>query len=268
MSWSISSRATIRRFFNAGFTAADVAEALVSYDSSRLSDEVAARMDARAFQVVGIRDDGQVVGYVNREGLSGGTCADHILYFGSNQLVDAQTPLRETVIALDAQPCVFVKILGTVGGIVRRTDLQKPPVRMWLFGLITLIEHAYGDLIETNFPDDAWREHLSPGRLQAAEEFQAERKRCHEDLTLLSCLQFGDKARIVFKDETIRKQIGFKSRNKATESAKNMEQLRNALAHTQDIVSRNWQTMVEMCRNVDRVLELGEMPGKLATDDR
>jgi hypothetical protein len=33
-------------------------------------------------------------------------------------------------------------VLGQVGGIVAKTDLQKPPVRMWLSGMITITRWA------------------------------------------------------------------------------------------------------------------------------
>ena len=44
MDWSISSRATIRRFFRTGFTAADIAEYLISYDANQPATDVQQRM--------------------------------------------------------------------------------------------------------------------------------------------------------------------------------------------------------------------------------
>jgi hypothetical protein len=90
--------------------------------------------------------------------------------------VASEAPLRDTVIALGERPRVFVTSLGAVGGIITRADLQKPPVRMWLFGLITLVEQALGMLIRARYPDGSWAERLSPSRLQRAERFQAERE--------------------------------------------------------------------------------------------
>ncbi len=34
-----------------------------------------------------------------------------------------------------------------------KIDLQKPPVRMWLFGMITIIEMALTRMIEAVYPD-------------------------------------------------------------------------------------------------------------------
>jgi hypothetical protein len=258
MDWSISSRATIRRFFHTGFTAADIAEYLISYDANQPAGDIRQRMADHDFDVVGLRDDGFVVGYVCREDLTGGACSDHLRYFGSDQITAAEVPLRETLIRLGEQPVLFVTSLGAVGGIITRADLQKPPVRMWLFGLITLIEHALGVMLRARYPDDSWRQHLSETRLQRAERFQAERRRRNESLDLVNCLALADKGQVLFKDADVRAQLGMESRSAAKEAVRNMEQLRNSLAHAHDIVTGSWQTIVNLSGRVDTVLGLYE----------
>lgn len=266
MDWSISSRATIRRFFQSGFTAADIAEYLISYDGNQPAAHVRRRMEAQGFDVVGLRDDGFAVGYVCREDLTGGACLDHLRYFGSNQVVGRDLPLRDTLMGLGEQPYLFVTSLGAVAGIITRADLQKPAVRMWLFGLITLVEHALEVMIRVRFPEGSWREHLSPARVERAEQFQAERQRRNESLNLVSCLALADKGKILFKDAATRAQLGFASASAAREALSNVEKLRNALAHAHDIVTGSWETIVELSASVDRVLRLYESSfGKTGT---
>ena len=43
---------------------------------------------------------------------------------------------------LSRNPHVFVTTIGTVTGVVTRDDVQKPAGRMWLFGMVTMIELA------------------------------------------------------------------------------------------------------------------------------
>ena len=74
------------------------------------------------------------------------------------------TPLTEVIQALSETPLVFVRSLGQVGGMITRGDLQDPPVRMWLFGLVTAIELRFHDLIEEHLPEAAWAQYLSPER--------------------------------------------------------------------------------------------------------
>jgi hypothetical protein len=138
-------------------------------------------------------------------------------------------------------------MLGTVGGTVARADLQKPPVRMWLFGVVTLIETRFTELIEKHCPGDGWKEFLSEARLQKAQVLLAERARRNQALQLLDCLQFADKGQIIARNETIRKSTIFSSRRQAEETVKRLEQLRNNLAHAQDILSGDWETIVQLC---------------------
>ena len=44
-----------------------------------------------------------------------------------------------------------------VGAIVTRADLQKAPVRLFLFGMITLIEMHFLRIIRDRFEDDSWK---------------------------------------------------------------------------------------------------------------
>jgi hypothetical protein len=139
-----------------------------------------------------------------------------------------------------------VAAFGRVAGIVTRADMQKPPVRMWLFGIATLIELRYARMIEQFCPDGSWRQYLSAGRLKKAEDLLTERRRRHQDLTLLDCLQLSDKGQIVARDERIRSQTIFSSRGQAEEGVKMLEGLRNSLAHAQDIVSCDWDAIVRL----------------------
>jgi len=133
---------------------------------------------------------------------------------------------------------------------------DDPPVRMWLFGLITLIEMRFLTLIERRFPEDGWQQYLSNKRLVKAAALQEERRRRKQDPQLLDCLQFSDKAQIVIRDEQLRGQIGFQSRRQAEQAIKNLEKLRNNLAHAQDIVSLDWGTIVNLSENLERVIEI------------
>jgi len=148
-----------------------------------------------------------------------------------------------------------VSVFGQVGGIVTRSDLQKPPVRMWLFGMVTIIEMRVTRMIEQNAPGEDWRQSLSDARLEKAEALLAERARRNQDLDLLDCLQFSDKCQIVARNETLRARTQYDSRRKLEDAAKRLERLRNNLAHAQDIVSTDWETLVELSENLDNLLE-------------
>jgi hypothetical protein len=149
-----------------------------------------------------------------------------------------------------------VRILGEVGGILTRADLQDPPVRMWLFGLLTAIEMRLQMLIQQRFSDESWMQYVSPARVEKARLLQEERRRRSQNPTLIDCLQFSDKMQIVARDEPLRVQVGFVSRRRADLVGKVFEALRNNLAHSQDIIASDWDTIFGMAENLDRLLTL------------
>ena len=238
----------IRRIFAEGFRVGDIAEPLVSFDESTASTKVAEFMDSADFDAVGIRRDGRVCGYVDRGAVAA-------IGFDKATVLPESAPLAAAVQALSTQPRVFVSAFGDVGGIVTKCDMQKPPVRMWLFGIVTMIEMRYALLIAESCPSDSWRQYLSEGRLKKAEDLLAERRRRRPgDLSLLDCLQLADKGQIIAHNEEIRRQTIFTSRSQAEEGIKMLEGLRNNLAHAQDIVATDWDAIVNLSRELQRVL--------------
>jgi hypothetical protein len=252
MSTSPASQHHLRRVFVENFTAADIAEPLASFDAGTAAAEARATMIRRAYRVAGIRRDGTICGYVRQEELDGGVCGDVCYPFDEGDVVSDSARIPELVMRLNDRQQLFVKVLGQVGGIVTKTDLQKPPVRMWLFGMITIIEMGLTRLIETAYPDGSWRHALSEGRLQKAEALLEERRRRNRDLDLLDCLQFSDRGQIVLRNEPLREQAGFVSRRRGEQTVKELEALRNNLAHSQDIISCDWNIIVKLTEHLER----------------
>lgn len=241
----------LRRVFMENFSAADIAEPLASFDASMPAADVLAVMTRRAYRVAGIRNEGTICGYVRQEELAEGRCAEVVHPFEDGDVVPESATFPELVMQLDGRSWLFVNVLGQVGGIVTRTDLLKPPVRMWLFGMITIIEMGLTRLIESAHPDGSWRDYLSEGRIQKAEALLEERKRRKQDLGLLDCLQFSDRGQIVLRNDALRKQAGFVSRSRGEQTVKDLEALRNNLAHSQDIVACDWEIIVKLIEHLD-----------------
>jgi hypothetical protein len=237
----------IRRIFTETFTARDLAEPLASFDANAACADVRSFMEARDFDVVGIRCEGKVVGYVEREALSQGPCESVLRPLETNVMVDEETPLATALTALTRTPFLLVQVLGDCGGIITRADIQKAPVRMWLFGMVTMIEMRFSDLIEHNCPGDSWQQYLSEARLQKAQSLLEERRRRRQSVRLFDCLQFADKGRIIARNENVRKFTIFASRGQAEDAVKKLEQLRNNLAHAQDLPTSDWEIIARLC---------------------
>lgn len=255
MPWSRASRTRLKRLFLEGFTVMDIAEPLASFDGDKASAEVRAFMDAHDFDLVGIRKDGVVGGYARREELEGRACGDHMHGFGELDVVSNSASLAETIESLGANGRCFVTVLDQVAAIVTLDDLEKPPVRMYLFGMITIAEMMLGRMIQSRFPDGSWKHYVSDGRLKKADELLQERKRRNQEAELLDCLQFSDKGQVVAKDPELRRILGFESRKAGMKAVKELESLRNNLAHTQRIIASSWERIVRFSSNLEKLLE-------------
>jgi hypothetical protein len=65
---------------------------------------------------------------------------------------------------------------------------------------------------------------------------------------LLECLQFSDKLQILFHIKDFLDQSGFASLSAAKKVFKDLESLRNNLAHGQEISSADWPAIVRLAR--------------------
>lgn len=247
----------VKRVFMESITARDIAVSLVSFDGTASAAEVRQFMDAQGFDVAGIRTEGRVSGFVRKAGLSTGACNKHRRPLEEAIILSDGAPLLSVLQALHRVPFALIRWLGDVGGIVTTADLQQAPVRMWLFGIVTMIEMRFSELIEQFCPDDAWMRFLSEGRLQKARSLLHERQRRNQSLRLFDCLQFADKGKIVSRHDGIRSATVFTTRKQAEEAVKKLEQLRNNLAHAQDIVTTDWETIVALGEFIDQQFRSG-----------
>jgi hypothetical protein len=250
----------LHRLFLEGFSAMDIAEPLVSFDENSQAEDVQQLMEKKRFDLVGVRRSGLVEGYVRHEDLTSGVCGDHFRPFTpDDDLVPDTANLIDVVKSLAINQQCFVTILDHVGAIVTLTDLEKPPMRMFLFGMITIIEMTMTEILRQRYPDDSWQEFISEQRLEVAKKLQEERNRRGQQVELIDCLQFGDKGWIITYDEQLREALGHKSRRETRNAIKEFETLRNNLAHTQEIIPSGWQRIVIACSrwesNLDKTVE-------------
>jgi hypothetical protein len=69
---------------------------------------------------------------------------------------------------------------------------------------------------------------------------------------LLACLQLSDRGQVVLRNEGPRARAGFASRSRGEHTVKGLEALRNNLAHSQDIITCDWQVIVKLTGNLDK----------------
>ncbi|MGC3997588.1 MAG: hypothetical protein QM767_08890 [Anaeromyxobacter sp.] len=248
-------RRRLRRVFLDGFLALDVAEPLASFDAERPAAEVRALLQARGQERVGVRVEGRVRGWAARAELRDGPLGAHLHPFGPDDLVPEGASLQEVIASLAVNERCFVTVLGEVAAVVTLQDLEKPPVRMFLFGMITVLEMSLTGLLESAFPQDGWTRVISPGRLAKARALQEERQRRGAPARLVDCLQFSDKGQLALKatGSKLEASLGM-SRRGLERALKELEELRNNLAHGQQIIPQGWSRIAVFTSRLEQLL--------------
>jgi len=232
------------------FTARDIADNLLSFDSETKVSKAEKSLNYHKQNVASIRINGRVQGYIKQESLKGDVCGDSMRHYTVDQVLRGAASLSDVIHVLTRHDFCFINIFGDVTGVITREDINKPQVRMWLFGLVTMIETALTQLIEKVYPEDTWKVVLSEGRLEKTESIFIERKRRNLHCKLIDCLQFSDKAGILITHKPSLEKMGFETGKQAKKVIKELESLRNHLAHSQDIVSHDW---AQIARLVNRL---------------
>ena len=153
--------------------------------------EARARFEEREdISQVPIRSGNRIVGVWFRE--------DGFRTLDEMMLISDATPISQFIPMTGAFRLVLKR--GAIDGIVTRSDLNKLPVRLLSFGLITHLELQMACLIETRHPSDSWLSLLDPRRREDIE------KRFKRDLagpdwegrtTRLGCTFLTDKFKIL-----------------------------------------------------------------------
>jgi hypothetical protein len=233
----------------------DLAEPLASLDDNQPATMAAELLRSRNLQVLGVRHAGSMTGWVQAEDMVDGSLGEHARPFREELVLDETASLDAVLCALTMTGHVFVRWLGDVAGVITRRDLQKPPLRMWLFGAITILDLNMTNAIESLHPADSWRDRISQGRLDKALALRAERQRCGADCRLVDCLQIKDKADILVRDSTNLSALGFSSRREAERFSRDIEALRNHLAHAQELEAAHLVTAAQIATLITSILQ-------------
>ena len=146
------------RLFTEAFSARDILEPLPSYDRQHLDvlcRDAVTRPQGRVF---GVRDQGLVNAYC----LSGDWSEQGLLrsprLMEPAQILNIEAAFDSVVHVLTLYSHCFVAVQRSVIGVIGREHMEKPVVRMWLFGIIILIEMLTVSQIRRLWPQESWRQ--------------------------------------------------------------------------------------------------------------
>ena len=234
------------RHFTESFTAQDIAEPVRSFDIDRPCKDIKPLMEQQQLDIVCLRDNGKIVGYVRHNDLDEGCCSDHLRPFRQGQVLASDSSFSDIIHVLTLHQYGFIRLFDDIVGYVSRSEINKPVVRMWLFGIITIVEMEFSQMIEEFYPDQSWQNMLQEKRLAKALELQQERQRRNQHCNLIDCLQLSDKGQIVIQNPGFLEMLDIGSKSIAKKVLRELESLRNNLAHSQDIVTHDWAQIVRL----------------------
>jgi len=218
-------------------------------------------MRKRYFDFFGVRssEDGRVVGYIAAPELKRGLCQQYLNKFDLADLISDSTPLINVLPILRSKQRVFVLSENNISGIITRADLQKPPVRILLFGLVSLLEIHLSYLIQKHYLNDDWKKKLNQKRIAAAEELMQERMERNENLDLIDCLQLCDKRDLVMSHPEIYCILHLASKKSGKKLLNSIRTMRDKLAHSQDIVAGStWEEIIDLAGKIEQLIQRSE----------
>ncbi len=242
----------LHQVMDEALTARQIAVPLEPCDGAEDAEEVRRRLEGKHFDVTGLRENGVVTGYVLRAALGKGPCRAFRRPFGPRELVASTTPLVRCLPLLIGRAWVFVLEHDEVNALVTRADLQKPPVRMLLFALCSLLEAHLLEMVRICYRPEALE--AAPG-LDEARKLLRSRLRRNEDIDLADCLSLGEKHELLLCVPGLTAHLGLGPPREAERYFKDVEDVRNRLAHGQDLVKgSSWERLIGTVLRVEGFL--------------
>ncbi|MDA3960281.1 MAG: hypothetical protein PF961_05795 [Planctomycetota bacterium] len=135
-------------------------------------------------------------------------------------------------------------------GRVDRSCINSLPFRCWIFGILTAVEMG---LKNRHLVGEFWRTHIGAERLEKARALKQERNRRGQDVNTVECLQFGDLARLHLQQDSVR-WFDFASKRRAKSTFRQIELLRNNVAHAQDLGDDDWPLLATIAQALPRIV--------------
>jgi hypothetical protein len=187
--------------FESGFQVRLIATMdLVSCESDARVEDVLSNDEWTKYSQIAIRKDGRIYGVLERKGLqtTTGTVRDHMRELDDSLLIPASAPIEDFIRLSEASEYRLVLDQGGIRGVVTRTDLQKLPVRVVVFTVITHLESLMAALIRRTTPvETEWLEKL-PARRRSDINKRFEQLLAQDrEIDRLALTFFSDKVHVI-----------------------------------------------------------------------
>ncbi|MBM4761050.1 hypothetical protein [Bacillus sp. B15-48] len=250
---------TLKTIYETNLTVDSIAEELLVCEINDSVEEIKRELTARNYDLIGVIEENHVIGYVEKGKLQSGTIRDYVTPIQTRDIIAHSTPLIEFLHIFKDRKRIFVLEKNEVTQLVTAADLQKPPVRILIFGYITLLEMNLGELIHQRIPNNGWQSFISESRVEKAMNLLEERKAKDEDINLVECLQISDKLQIIKKDPFLKEHFQLPSNKEWKRISNDLRDLRDKIAHSNALgIDMTWKEIIELIEKCEQLLEASE----------
>ena len=178
---------SLKKIFVDNVIAKSIFEPLLCCPADSMAEHAKDALKIREFDVAGVKEseDGVLKGYVVTNELVDGELKKYVKPIAHELLISDSSAIADIFVALTKRDFAFVLYGKHIIGIITKADINKPPVRIYLFGMISLFEMYLNAWVNHYYPDDMWKGVLSAKRMKAACEIYDKRKVNNQDLSLL-----------------------------------------------------------------------------------
>ena len=250
----------LKKIFIDNVTVREIYEPLMCCRINDPAIHVKQTLQHRQFDTAGVIEQEQkIFKYVVADELNEGTISDYCHEIKLDQVISDSTPLANLLLIPKNNDFVYINHATKVIGIITKADLNKPPVRVYVFGMISLFEMHLNSWIRHEYPENSWHTKISENRLSKAREIHLQRLQKNQDLSLLDCLQFADKGVLLAKSAVFLERFEYKKKF-FEHFVKQVESIRNQIAHSQDsiISTLTWDDFVDVLEKVDKFLSVSD----------
>ncbi|EON77676.1 hypothetical protein ADIS_1895 [Lunatimonas lonarensis] len=164
---------------------------------------------------------------------------DRLVEIPVDAVFSLQAPLLQVFPHIAAKRRVFLRSGGRVTHIATRSDLDKIPVRLALFGFVSVLETVLKEMVRSLVPE--WEKSLSRERLAAARKLYRMKRSRSEEIDVVHCLHLADLGSVFSKEKRYKLFGDQLSRKVFDDRMRDVGKLRDALAHSQDVLPFDWE---------------------------
>jgi hypothetical protein len=195
--------------------------------------EVLGREELELFSSIPVRDNGPIVGVLERSATTNGHVSEAMRPLDDSLLVTFDEPIKSFIPTLLDTPYRLVVRGPQIDGIVTWSDVHKLPVRLLVFALITHLEMLMAEAIVDHYGDDNWIHAMKPARQDKFYEKLGALRNDELDPPLIELTEFADKKELLLAGPMAKLDIGGR---KAMSQLRRIAELRDKVAHAAGFV--------------------------------